>query len=67
MPATIPRCKSAKLERIVITLFYYEELTLREIARVLDVSESKVSQLHSQAIVQLTKQLKKDGEQENGI
>ncbi|MCR5503865.1 MAG: FliA/WhiG family RNA polymerase sigma factor [Lachnospiraceae bacterium] len=37
-------------ERYVITLYYYEELTLKEIANVLEVSESRVSQLHTKAL-----------------
>jgi RNA polymerase sigma factor FliA len=40
-------------EKIVITLYYYEELTLREIGEVLGVSESRVSQLHTKAILRL--------------
>ncbi len=37
-------------ERRVIELYYYEELTLKEIAAVLEVSESRVSQLHTKAL-----------------
>lgn len=37
-------------ERKVILLYYYEELTLKEISRVLDVSESRISQLHTRAL-----------------
>lgn len=37
-------------ERKVILLYYYEELTLKEISNVLDVSESRVSQLHTRAL-----------------
>jgi RNA polymerase sigma factor FliA len=40
-------------ERLVITLYYYEELSQKEIAEVLDLSEGRVSQLHSQALVKL--------------
>ncbi len=40
-------------EKIVITLYYYEELTLREIGEVLGVTESRVSQLHTKAILRL--------------
>ena len=37
-------------EQKVITLYYYEELTLKEISSVLEVSESRVSQLHTRAL-----------------
>lgn len=44
-------------EKLVITLYYYEGLTLKEIGKVLDVSESRVSQLHTKAILRLRGQL----------
>ncbi len=37
-------------EKKVIILYYYEELTLKEISRVLEVSESRISQLHTKAL-----------------
>jgi RNA polymerase sigma factor for flagellar operon FliA len=37
-------------ERSVITFYYYEELTLKEIAAILEVSESRISQLHTRAL-----------------
>lgn len=40
-------------ERLIIGLYYYEELTLKEIGRVLDVTEARVSQLHTRAILRL--------------
>ena len=40
-------------EKIVVTLYYYEELTLREIGEVLGVTESRVSQLHTKAVLRL--------------
>lgn len=40
-------------ERLVISLYYYEELTQKEIADILAVSEGRVSQLHSQALLKL--------------
>ena len=40
-------------ERQVISLLYYEELTNKEIAEVMDLSEGRVSQLHSQALIKL--------------
>jgi len=40
-------------EAIVLSLYYDEELNLREIGEVLEVSESRVSQIHSQAMLKL--------------
>ena len=40
-------------ERLVVTLLYYEEMTAKEISLVLHVSQSRVSQLHSRAILRL--------------
>jgi RNA polymerase sigma factor for flagellar operon FliA len=40
-------------ERLVIALYYYESLTLREIGEVLGVTESRVSQLHTKAVIGL--------------
>ena len=44
-------------ERNVITLYYYEEMTLKEISLVLNVSESRVSQLHTKALGRMRKTL----------
>lgn len=44
-------------ENRVVTLYYYEEMTLKEISEVLEVSESRVSQLHTKALVKLKKHL----------
>lgn len=40
-------------EKKVVVLYYYEDLTLKEIGQVLDVTESRVSQLHTKAIMRL--------------
>jgi len=40
-------------EKVVLSLYYYEELTMKEIGLVLRLTESRVCQLHSQAIVRL--------------
>jgi RNA polymerase sigma factor for flagellar operon FliA len=45
--------KMPYVERTVLSLYYHEELTLREIAKVMDLHESRVSQLKSQAILRL--------------
>lgn len=45
--------KLPQREREVIALYYYEELTLKEIGEVLGVTESRVSQLHTKAIMRL--------------
>ncbi|WP_251860469.1 FliA/WhiG family RNA polymerase sigma factor [Clostridium sp. Marseille-Q2269] len=46
-------------DRLVVTLYYYEELTLKEIGKILSVSESRVCQLHSRAIIHLKKAMTK--------
>lgn len=40
-------------EKMVLVLYYQEDLNLKEIGKVLDISESRVSQLHSQAVKRL--------------
>lgn len=45
-------------ERLVITLYYYEELTMKEIGKIFDISESRVCQIHSSAILRLHAKLK---------
>lgn len=45
-------------QRLVLSLYYFEDLNLKEIGRVLDVTESRVSQLHTQAIIKLKARLK---------
>mgnify|MGYP001205379158 CR=1 FL=1 len=47
-------------ERLVISLYYVERLTMREIAAVLEVSETRVSQLHAQAVKRLRRALMRD-------
>lgn len=44
-------------EKKVLILYYYEDLTLKEIGQVLDVTESRISQLHSKAILRLRAKL----------
>lgn len=45
-------------ERLVITLYYYEDLLLKEIADILGVTESRVSQIHSKVLIKLKSKLK---------
>lgn len=52
--------KLPQKERKVIALYYYEGLTLREISAIMEVSESRVSQLHTKAISRLGVKLAKD-------
>ena len=42
-------------ERRVIELYYYEEMTLKEISKILEVSESRVSQLHTKSLTKMKK------------
>lgn len=44
-------------ERKVILFYYYEELTLKEISSILEVSESRVSQLHTKALLKMRKKM----------
>jgi RNA polymerase sigma factor for flagellar operon FliA len=45
-------------ERLMVSLYYYEELTMKEIGAVLDITESRVSQIHSKAVLHLRTKLK---------
>jgi RNA polymerase sigma factor for flagellar operon FliA len=47
-------------EKIVIGLYYYEGLTLKEIGEVLGVTESRVSQLHTKAVLRLKGRIKEE-------
>ena len=44
-------------ERMIIILYYYEEMTMKEVGATLDLSESRVSQMHSAIIARLQQQL----------
>ena len=46
-----------RAERLIIVLYYYEEMTMKEIGATLDLSESRVSQMHSSIIERLKAQL----------
>lgn len=45
-------------ERLVVTLYYYEKLRFSEIAKVMDISESRACQLHAQAVTKMKKRMK---------
>ncbi len=42
-------------ERLIISMFYYEDLTIKEIALVLEMSESEVSRIHYDTVLELLK------------
>jgi len=52
----------SRLERLIIVLYYYEEMTMKEIGATLDLSESRVSQMHSGILNRLRLQLRRKGE-----
>ena len=45
--------KLSEKEKLVITLYYFEDLTLKEISSIMKVSESRISQIHTKAITRL--------------
>ena len=49
--------KLSEKERLVISLYYFEDLTLKEISSIMKVSESRVSQIHSKAVLKLQSRL----------
>ena len=53
--------KLPEKEKMVVSLYYWDELTMKEIGKVLELTESRVSQLHSQAIVHLRNAMRKKG------
>ncbi len=56
--ATVEAIKNLpEQEKLVIALYYYEELTLKEIGAVMEITESRVSQIHTKAILSLRAQL----------
>jgi len=50
-------------EKLVISLYYYDELTLKEIGEVLDLTESRICQIHTKAILRLRAKLKRGMEE----
>lgn len=55
--------KIPEREQLVLSLYYQQELNLKEIGRVLDVSESRVSQIHGQALIRLRAVLAEEGQE----
>mgnify|MGYP000288641156 CR=1 FL=1 len=46
-------------ERLVITLYYYEELSIKEISKILELSEGRISQIHKKAVLKLKGKLQR--------
>ncbi len=46
-----------RAERMIVVLYYYEEMTMKEIGSTLDLSESRVSQMHSSILARLKSQM----------
>jgi RNA polymerase sigma factor FliA len=51
--------KLPKNERFVVSMYYYDELTMKEIGLVLGITESRVSQIHNKAVLRLRSKLKR--------
>ncbi len=51
--------KLPEKEKMVVSLYYYEELTLKEISAIMKVSESRISQLHTKAILRMRAKLER--------
>lgn len=47
----------SRAERLIVVLYYYEEMTMKEIGQTLDLSESRVSQMHSSILARLKSQM----------
>ena len=45
-------------EKLVVSLYYYDEMTMKEIGKILNLTESRVCQMHTQAILRLRSTLK---------
>ncbi|MCK5228768.1 MAG: sigma-70 family RNA polymerase sigma factor [Desulfobulbaceae bacterium] len=46
-------------EKLTVSLYYFEELTMKEIGQILGYTESRISQMHSKAMLRLRSKLKK--------
>lgn len=54
-------------EKLIISLYYYEELSLKEIGKVLDLTESRVCQIQSKVMLKLKSKLEKTGIYESAV
>ncbi|HQY89223.1 MAG TPA: sigma-70 family RNA polymerase sigma factor, partial [Tepidisphaeraceae bacterium] len=54
----------SRAERLIIILYYFEEMTMKEIGATLDLSESRVSQMHSSIVARLRAQISPDRRRE---
>jgi RNA polymerase sigma factor for flagellar operon FliA len=52
-------------EKLVLSLYYFDELNMKETGKVLNVTESRVSQIHSQAVIHLRNKLRRERVIEN--
>ena len=52
-----------RAERLIVILYYFEEMTMKEIGKTLDLSESRVSQMHTAIMERLREQLKARGKE----
>src|ERR1700722_6766234 len=59
--------KMPEIEKTVLSLYYHEELTLREISKIVHLHESRISQLKSQAIMRLRSYMEKRWPMERGV
>jgi RNA polymerase sigma factor for flagellar operon FliA len=64
LAATI--AKMPEIEKTVLSLYYYEEMTLREISKIVQLHESRISQLKSQAVLRLRAAMEKQWPTERG-
>ena len=51
----------SRAERLIVVLYYYEQMTMKQIGQTLDLSESRVSQMHSAILARLRAQLQARG------
>ena len=56
-PVASPPRGLTRAERLILILYYYEQMTMKEIGMTLDLSESRVSQMHSAILARLRSQL----------